>query len=190
MLLPITSIMLIYPVTDITADIFTFLLHCVCICNFIMCMRRISYYYIVTKIHNDVLAIFLSRVQRFQPGKIYMATRSTEPMHKTRREAQPCSISHCMMTSSNGNIFRVTGHLCGEFTGPGEFPAQRPVTRSFDVLFDLRLNKRLSKQPRGRWFETPAWSLWRHRNGFALCKLTIWAKIKYNSIILLVKEIQ
>ena len=22
------------------------------------------------------------------------------------------------MTSSNGNIFRVTGHLCGEFTGP------------------------------------------------------------------------
>ena len=28
-----------------------------------------------------------------------------------------------MMTSSNGNIFRVTGPLCGEFTGPGEFPA-------------------------------------------------------------------
>ena len=32
-----------------------------------------------------------------------------------------------MMTSSNGNIFRVTGHLYGEF------PTQRPVTRSFDV---------------------------------------------------------
>ena len=32
-----------------------------------------------------------------------------------------------MMTSSNGNIFRVTG--------PVEFPTQRPVTRSFDVLF-------------------------------------------------------
>ena len=48
---------------------------------------------------------------------------------------------------------------------PGEFPAQRPVTRSFDVFFDLRLNKRLSKQPWGWWFETPAWSLWRHRNG-------------------------
>ena len=37
------------------------------------------------------------------------------------------------MASSNGSIFRVTGHLCGEFT-------------SFDVLFDLRLNKRLSTQ--------------------------------------------
>ena len=53
------------------------------------------------------------------------------------------------MTTSNGNIFRVTGPLCGEFTGPGEFPTQRPVTRSFDVFFDLRLNKRLSKQREG-----------------------------------------
>ena len=34
-----------------------------------------------------------------------------------------------MVTSSNGNIFRVTGPLCGEFTGPGEFPAQRPVNK-------------------------------------------------------------
>ena len=69
-----------------------------------------------------------------------------------------------MMTSSNGNIFRVTCPLCGEFTGPGEFPAQRPVTRSFDVFFDLRPNKRLSKQPWGWWFETPSWSLWRQCN--------------------------
>ena len=74
-------------------------------------------------------------------------------------------IHFSMMTSSNGNIFPVTGPLCGEFTGPGEFPAQRPVTRSFDVFFDLRPNKRLSKQPWGRWFETPSWSLWRHCNG-------------------------
>ena len=44
-----------------------------------------------------------------------------------------------MMTSTNGNIFRVTSHLCGEFS------AQRPVTWSFHVFFDLRLNKPLSK---------------------------------------------
>ena len=69
-----------------------------------------------------------------------------------------------MMTSSNGNIFRVTGHLCGEFTGPGEFPAQRPVMRSFDVFFDLRLNKRLSKQSWGWRFEMLSRPLWRHRN--------------------------
>ena len=53
-------------------------------------------------------------------------------------------VSVLMMTSSNGNILRVTGHLCGEFTG--EFPAQRLVTGSFDVFFDLRLNERLSKR--------------------------------------------
>ena len=54
-------------------------------------------------------------------------------------------IADTTMTSSNGNIFRVTGPLCGEFTGPGEFPTQRPVARSSDVFFDLRLNKWLSK---------------------------------------------
>ena len=48
-----------------------------------------------------------------------------------------------MMTSSNENILRVTGPLCGELTVTGEFPAQRPVTRSFDVFFDLHPNNRL-----------------------------------------------
>ena len=83
-----------------------------------------------------------------------------------------------MMTSSNGNIFRVTGPLCGEFTGPGEFPTQRPVTRSFDVLFDLHLNKRLSKQPWGWWFETPSWSLWRQRNVSHASNTTFMSSIK------------
>ena len=69
-----------------------------------------------------------------------------------------------IMTLSNGNIFRVTGHLCGEFTGPLWIPLTRPVTRSFDVLFDVRLKKRLNKQSWGWWFETPSRSLWRHCN--------------------------
>ena len=64
-----------------------------------------------------------------------------------------------MLTSSNGNFFRVTGPVTGEFH------AQRPVTWSFDVFFDLRLNKRLSKQSRGWRFETPSRSLWCHYNG-------------------------
>ena len=68
-----------------------------------------------------------------------------------------------MMTSSNGNIFRVPGHLCGEFTG--EFPTQRPATRSVDVFFDLHLIKRLSKHSWGWWFETLSPPLWRYRNG-------------------------
>ena len=77
--------------------------------------------------------------------------------------------STLMMTSSSGNIFRVTDPLCGEFTCPGEFPTQRPVTRSFDGFFDLRLNKRLSKQSLGWWFEMPSWSLWRHCNVHSCC---------------------
>ena len=68
------------------------------------------------------------------------------------------------MTSSNGNIFRATGHLCGEFTGHRWIPRTKPVTRSFDVFFHLRLNKRLSKQSWARWFETPSCSFWRHCN--------------------------
>ena len=68
------------------------------------------------------------------------------------------------MMTSNENIFRVTVPLCGEFTGPGEFPTQMPVTRSFDVFFDLRLNRRLNKQLWGWWFETLSRPFWRHRN--------------------------
>ena len=68
------------------------------------------------------------------------------------------------MTSSNGNIFRVTGHLYGEFTGLLWIPEQRPVTRSFEVFFDLRMNKQLSKQSWGWWFETISCPLWRQCN--------------------------
>ena len=72
------------------------------------------------------------------------------------------------MTLSNGNIFRVTGHLCGEFNGHRWIPRTKPseVTRSFDVFFDLRMNTRLSKQSWGLWFETPPCSLWCHCNGW------------------------
>ena len=58
------------------------------------------------------------------------------------------------MTSSKGNIFRVTDPLWGN----------PPVTRGF--FFDLLLNKRLSKQSRRRWFETSSHTLWRHCNAY------------------------
>ena len=69
-----------------------------------------------------------------------------------------------MMTSSNGNIFRVIVRLCGEIIVTGEFPSQSPVTQNFDIFFDLCLDKRLCKQSGRRWFETPSRSLWRHSN--------------------------
>ena len=84
------------------------------------------------------------------------------------------------MTSSNGNIFRVTGPLWEESTGV--FPSQRPVTRSCDVFFDLRVNKRLSKQTRRWWLEAPPRSLWHHCNVWS--QLYIYIYIYMNDITL------
>ena len=66
------------------------------------------------------------------------------------------------MTSSNGNIFRVTGHLCGEFTGLRWIPR----TKASDAeLWCFLWCARLSKHSRGWSFETLSHPLWRHRNG-------------------------
>ena len=69
------------------------------------------------------------------------------------------------MTSSNENIFLVTGPLCGEFT------AERWIhrTKASDAelwcfLWSATWKKRLSKQSWCRWFETLSRSLWRHCN--------------------------
>ena len=41
-----------------------------------------------------------------------------------------------MMTSSNGNIFRVTGHLCGEFTGHRWIPDTK-ASEAEPLMFSL-----------------------------------------------------
>ena len=69
-----------------------------------------------------------------------------------------------MMTSSNGSIFRVTGSLCGEFTGHRWIPRTKASDAGLWCFFDLRLNKPLSKQSWGWWFEKLSHSLWRHCN--------------------------
>ena len=92
------------------------------------------------------------------------------------------------MTSSNGNIFRVTGPLWGEPPTTGGFPSQRPAV---DVFFYQRLNKRLSKQSRPRWFETPSRSVWRHCNVYLhlshfstlKCRRLLWFALNENKNI-------
>ena len=69
-----------------------------------------------------------------------------------------------MMTSSNGNIFCVTGPLCGEFTGHRWITCTKASDAELDVFFDLRLNKKFSKQSCGWLFETLLRPLWRHCN--------------------------
>ena len=56
-----------------------------------------------------------------------------------------------MMTSSNGNIFRIAGPLCGEFTGHPWIPLTKASDAELVVFFDLRMNKRLSKQSKHDW---------------------------------------
>ena len=74
---------------------------------------------------------------------------------------KPHFFCNFMMASSNGNLFRVTGHLCGEFTG--EFPNKDQWRGAF--VFYMRLNKRWSKQSRRQWFGASSLSSWRHCNG-------------------------
>ena len=44
-------------------------------------------------------------------------------------------VANLMMTSSNGNIFRVAGHLCGEFTGPRWIPHTKASDAELWCLF-------------------------------------------------------
>ena len=78
-----------------------------------------------------------------------------------------------IMTSSNGNIFRVTGPLCGEFTGPRWIPRAKANDAELWCFLWSVMNKRLSKQSWGWWFETPTHPLWRHRNVY-------WENISYS----------
>ena len=64
--------------------------------------------------------------------------------------------------SSNGNIFRVTDPLCGEFTGRRWIPFTKASDAELWCFFHLRLNKRLSKQSPSR----SLWRNWRQLNWF------------------------
>ena len=78
------------------------------------------------------------------------------PVHETH---------HIMMTSSIGNIFRLTGPLCGEFIGNRWIPRSKASDAKLWCFLFLRPNKRLNKQSWGWRFETPSRSSWRHCNG-------------------------
>ena len=69
-----------------------------------------------------------------------------------------------MMTSSNGDIFRVASPLCGQFTGHRWIFLTKARDAKLWCFLWSRLNKRLSKQPNRQWFERPLRSLWRHYN--------------------------
>ena len=69
----------------------------------------------------------------------------SETLKPVRRFVSPYLLKTIVMTSSNGNIFRFTGLLCGEITGHYWIPFTK-ARHSFDVFFDQHLNKQLNKQ--------------------------------------------
>ena len=76
---------------------------------------------------------------------------------------------HSMMTSSNENIFPLTGPLCGEFTGH----RRSPLTKAGDTQLWCFL-----------WFETPSIPLWPYCNArfqrdenFILLYFIFWSQI-------------
>ena len=76
-----------------------------------------------------------------------------------------CEFFQSMMTSSNGNIFRVTGHLWGESTGHRWIP----LTIASDAelwCFLWSAPEQTVKKWRRRWCETPSRSLWHHYSGY------------------------
>ena len=81
-----------------------------------------------------------------------------------------------MMTSSNGNIFCVTGPLCGEFTGHRWIPCTKASDAELWCFLDLRLNKRLSKQSWGWWLGTLSRPVWRYCNVLLLTMKSFWDK--------------
>ena len=122
---------------------------------------------------------FNSRSQRCKSCHCRDATSLSghTPYWKPRFAMLPTLSS--LMTSSNGNIFRVTGPSWGDSPVTGEFHAQRSATRSFDVFFDLSLNKWLRKRPRCRWLETPSCSSWRHYSEWQFCHHWWYRRLPY-----------
>ena len=74
----------------------------------------------------------MSTSHRFSPLAHIIPVAESQPLRQC--VCAVCDIfSHwnLMMTSSNGNIFRVTGTLCGEFTGPRWIPLTKASYAGF-----------------------------------------------------------
>ena len=122
-----------------------------------------------------VTYIWLDSQQSFVTRKSYFIVclfLITEQLHLTLELFQGvyvngnCTVVSIMMTSSNETICRVTGPLCGEFTGQRWIPLTKDShAELWCFFFYLRPNKRLSKQSRRLWFESPSCSLCCHCNG-------------------------
>ena len=72
--------------------------------------------------------------------------RSVSPYGVTRPQ--------CMMASSNGSFFLITGPLCREFNGDRWIPFTKGQSCRLWCFFDVGLHNLLNKRSNVQWFET------------------------------------
>ena len=68
------------------------------------------------------------------PGRFNLFRYKIGLKHSKSPATQNCSQQLFMMTSSHGYIFRVTDHLCGEFTGHRSIPHTKASDAEFHVF--------------------------------------------------------
>ena len=109
-----------------------------------------------------------------QPHPSHCTPARHPTMHPPQQKCAHFSSGRCTAGHPTGalrdprNIFRVTGPLCGEFTGHRWIPLS--MVSEVELMFSLicALNKRLSRQSWSWWLETPSSSLWHH------CNVAFW----------------
>ena len=81
-----------------------------------------------------------------------------------RIKYRTCNTSHTTMTASNGNIFRVTGLLCGEFTGHRWIPLTKAsVAELWSRLGNSVTGFMISDESGNRFFPTAVTDYWQDK---------------------------
>ena len=151
-------------------------------CQYVVTLvdRRLGLKYAVKNTTNLQVTKSYNRLKELTCSRVYQ--RSTTPANQLYFRSVARNVNESlflMMTSSNGNIFRVTGYLCGEFTGPRWIPRTKASDAELWCFLRSAPNKRLSKQWWGWWFETPSCPLWRHRNDM---EMTCWLNLSSEGV--------
>ena len=137
-------------------------------------LLQVIKYYLITMIHQKSSGMNVSRLEIIcfsnqaimENRKPWNCEIPSQCFLLTWHTILACSSDIDMMASSNGSIFRVTGHLCGEFTGHWWLPHTKASDTDLWCFLWSAPDKRLSKQSWGWWFETLSCSLWGHCNDF------------------------
>ena len=89
----------------------------------IICWHKQKYKYVLSVIYSPqmLIATILVRLPWYAHQHVISSILFI-PFAPSLHIFHSPTIHIYMMTSSNGNNFRVTGHLCGEFTGPRWIP--------------------------------------------------------------------